>query len=263
VIQVTVWPDHSRATSLVRTPRPTRVSLVGDSFTQGWAVTNKETFAWKLQARFPDLEVVNHGVAGYSTHQALQRMKLMLKPGEQRPAFVLYGLNGGQPPRNVAAFPWLLALDRGARRGFVSLPYSSLDSGGRLRRHPPAHYPRWPLREISAAINAGEYAWERYVTQGRETSQQRVTEALVEEKSRVARGRGVELHVVFLDAKARDDYGEHLARQGVSTVTCTLPRIPGIVRGEGHPNGNMHTRWADCIDAALRPRLEEAAQSAR
>ena len=38
--------------------------LVGDSYTEGWAVSDDETYAWKLQDRLPDMRVVNFGTGG-------------------------------------------------------------------------------------------------------------------------------------------------------------------------------------------------------
>src|SRR5262249_14741076 len=49
------------------------VWIFGCSFTHGWSVNDDETFAWLLQKRFPEYNVVNFGVSGYGTvHSLLQ-----------------------------------------------------------------------------------------------------------------------------------------------------------------------------------------------
>ncbi|HKN47280.1 MAG TPA: hypothetical protein VJ144_04830, partial [Candidatus Polarisedimenticolia bacterium] len=45
-LRFTIWPDGSRATGPRAIERATRVVLVGDSFTQGYEVSDEETFAW-------------------------------------------------------------------------------------------------------------------------------------------------------------------------------------------------------------------------
>ena len=78
--------------------------LVGGSFTQGWAISDDETFAWKLQERFPNLEVKNYGTGGYGTYQALLTMRRVL-PQQESPKLVVYGFHsmlprkGGRPNR--------------------------------------------------------------------------------------------------------------------------------------------------------------------
>jgi hypothetical protein len=221
-------------------------------------VTNKETFAWKLQQRFPEVEVVNHGVAGYGTYQSLLRMKMALKRSEPRPTIILYGFGPAQEQRNVADFDWLflLALNLGHRS--APLPYCSLDADGRLVRHPPERYPAWPLRHVSGAVNAAQLAWARYVTAGRAASKRAVTEALTR-MNRLTRAHGVDFHVVLLDPNAQRHYGSFLASWRIPVIDCGVRPFRGsIVRGEGHPSGAMHARWTDCLAKALGPRFAQA-----
>jgi lysophospholipase L1-like esterase len=78
-IRFTILADGSRVTAGERENRVRPVLVLGDSFTQGWAVSDEETYAWKLQERFPTARFVNYGTAGYSTYQSLLRLKVALK----------------------------------------------------------------------------------------------------------------------------------------------------------------------------------------
>ncbi len=53
----------------------TRVICFGDSFTFCAEVGNEETWQAQLEARHPDFEVINFGVSGYGTGQALLRFR--------------------------------------------------------------------------------------------------------------------------------------------------------------------------------------------
>ena len=38
--------------------------------TQGWAIDDNETYPWKLQKRYPSLNVLNYGTGGYGSYQS-------------------------------------------------------------------------------------------------------------------------------------------------------------------------------------------------
>lgn len=58
-------------------PRPDarRVVVLGDSITFGYGVADDETFAHRLDARHPEVEVVNLAVEGYGTAQQLLKLE--------------------------------------------------------------------------------------------------------------------------------------------------------------------------------------------
>ena len=62
---VTIRSDGSRESGGGAAAGRPQVVLVGCSFTMGWAVSDDETWGWRLQELRPDLEVVNRGVGGY------------------------------------------------------------------------------------------------------------------------------------------------------------------------------------------------------
>ncbi len=259
-IQLTFLPDGGRATRDAPAEdapdgRPALV-LLGGSFTQGWAVSDRETFAWKLQERHPELSVENLGTGGYGTFQSLLALERRLARGAA-PAWVLYGFMNHHEYRNVANAYWLDLLARNASRGHVAVPYATLEEGA-LVRHPPAAYPSWPLREtLATSAFAGRLAM-KAKTLGRRRQAREVTEALLLELARTAAAAGAEFRVVVLaaDDATRDHYEAFARAHGVGVLDCARPLTPDLqVEGEGHPNGALHGLWADCIDAALRPAL--------
>ena len=62
-------------------PKSTPIILLsGDSFVQGIAVHDEDTFAWHLARKMPDHHIVNLGVTGYATDQELVKLEEFLKP---------------------------------------------------------------------------------------------------------------------------------------------------------------------------------------
>ena len=72
-IDVTYLADGRRATGPDdgRSGDDGDLIIVGGSYTQGWAISDRETYAWKLQLRYPKLRVRNHGTGGFGTYQSL------------------------------------------------------------------------------------------------------------------------------------------------------------------------------------------------
>lgn len=253
-ITLTIWPDGSRATRAQQTEQRRRIVLIGDSFTQGWAVSDDDTYAWKLQARFPAVEVVNYGTGGYNGVQALLRLEEHLQARPHPPDWVVYGFNEDQERRNVADPSWVGLLGIAPHRETVRLPYALLDGHGGLRIYPPEGYPIWPLRQRLALVPLLEQVVFKLGTRHRTEQQRPVTELLFDRMQEVVRERGSHLLVVLLAAPpdVGNHYVAHLATRGITFVDCRYPVTPElIVAGEGHPNGIAHTRWAECIGRFL------------
>ena len=76
----TFWTDGSRPTRPDPATTARDVILVlGCSYTQGYGVGDADTFAWKLQQRFPRYDVRNFGTGGYGTYQSLLRFRRMVR----------------------------------------------------------------------------------------------------------------------------------------------------------------------------------------
>jgi hypothetical protein len=250
-VGVTIGADGARVSGTsVLGGRPP-VVLVGCSFTMGWAVADDETWAWRLQARRPDLEVVNRGVAGYGTFQSLLVLEELLRDQGQRPARVFYGFID-HSLRNVAAGVWLAMLAPTA--GTVATPYCTLTANDRLERHPPQAYPSLPLHQYLASVTLLEQAWLQWRVDSRHLMALRVTELLVSEMAALCRAAGVPFSLVILtlDRRALHTYSTYAREQGIDIIDCNQRPGPGLyVPGEGHPNGVVHQRWGDCVAAAL------------
>src|SRR5690606_32677850 len=85
-IRMTFWEDHTRATAASPVDAAGSIVVLGCSFVQGWALSDEDTFAWKLQERFPRARVFNYGTAGYGATQALVSLRRHLATRPPRAA---------------------------------------------------------------------------------------------------------------------------------------------------------------------------------
>src|SRR5262249_3845455 len=103
-------PHAAHPPSSVRVSRadpgaPTAL-FIGCSFTQGWAISDQETFPWGVQEHFPAARVLNAGTAGYGTPINPVGTQRAFAQGEH-PAVVVYGLIDNHEMRHVADPVWL------------------------------------------------------------------------------------------------------------------------------------------------------------
>jgi len=258
-IQYTFLDDGSRATSDNPQTDSYDVVLLGGSYTQGRAVSDRETFGWKLQEAFPDMNVGNFGVGAYGTYQSYLMLKSLCQRGIE-PKIAIYGFIDTHEQRNIARYTWLRTISLYSKRGHIAMPYCSLDTEGRIAEHPPVAYPVIPFREQLTLVDFLTMTYYRLNRGERERFDNRVkiTEAILLKMNRLARANGSSLCVAVLQASdaAQRHYARILEDEGILVIDVrTDPGSALRVRGEGHPNGKAHSLWADRIEAVLRPNI--------
>jgi hypothetical protein len=122
-VEVTIRPDGSRETGSGPSAGRPQVVLIGCSFTMGWAVSDDETWAWRLQELRRDLKIVNDGVGGYGTLQSSLLLERHLAEGSRRPVHVLYGFD---------PVPGEVHPDAAAHRRWGECVATALEAPGRL-----------------------------------------------------------------------------------------------------------------------------------
>lgn len=257
-IRITLLPEGTRTTGTGGNRAALRVAFVGCSITMGWAISDEETFAWRVQQRFPSLRILNYGTGGYGSYQSLLLLeRIFARP--DAPQAVVYGFIQHHESRNVADPSWLRLLSTFSRRGTVGVPYCTLDDDGQLVRHPPARYPEWPLHRSLASVAFLEQRYAEFWGKARRTRQRAVTDRLLLAMRDLTERHGARFTVAVLQVAplAKIHYERLLAEHNIDFVDCAYPIDPSMkVPGEGHPNGRMHARWAECIGdkiAALLP----------
>ena len=236
-----------------RDDRP-KIIFVGGSFTQGWAISDNETFPWKVQENFPSFEVLNFGTGGYGTYQSLMTLEQIM-PFTEDPILIVYGFNQFHEMRNVAPADWLAALSFYSHRGHVFVPYVTLDWDGNLQRHQPERYSSWPFREKVVIITKAENLAARLTTFWRKTQARPVTQKLLLQMQNLSFKNHAKFLVVILccEEDEKTSYVRFAERNDILIVDCAYPINEEMkVKGEGHPNGKMNSKWAACITESIR-----------
>jgi hypothetical protein len=262
-VSMSLLEDGSRNTGTPPNAGPDTIVTLGGSFTEGFAISDHQTFSARIQQRFPEVTVKNFGTGAYGTYQSLLMLEEILGRGPA-PIIVLYNFYEGHEVRNVATAEWLRFLSRYARRhgSAIGIPYATLDARGELLRHPPEPYPRWPLRARSATVTFLQDLYTQVRIRPREGQAAAVTRRLMVEMNRICEAHGVRFAVVLLNMTPsnRRDYAAFLTGQKLRYLDCALPlTIADQVPRDGHPNAAMNARWANCIAPGVARALERLA----
>jgi hypothetical protein len=83
-------------------PQSPVVALAGDSFTWGTGVEYRDTFAARLDANWPHLEIHNYGQPGFGVDQMWQTVRSLILP--RKPAFLVVSFIDDDLPRSLTAY---------------------------------------------------------------------------------------------------------------------------------------------------------------
>ena len=258
-IMITVGQDGKRPTA----PQPQgdtachQVSLLGSFDTFGWAVSDQDTYAWKLQERLSTVKIDNFSVPGHTTYQSLLLLEEQINSSDL--GIVLYEFEKYSPMRNRGAEAFIKLIYRFYDGGGRTMPYVEKGEDGKLQRFSPDEF-RMPFTKQSALVNLMYRKYLGWFPPGRHvTEDNEVMELLYQEIVAVTKAHDAQFVVLFLIAdEANLAQQAILDRLGISYIDCSQDvsdefRVPGYKA----PNGKIHTAWADCIASKIQDFLPE------
>jgi hypothetical protein len=250
-VPMTFLDDHSRRswTAPIKANERGEVLVVGCSFTQGFGVTDEDTFSYLLNARYPHLMFHNFGTGGYGTYQSLLRIRENLARADPNDMpLVIYGFIDLHMQRNVAVANWVRSLGAG-RDQYIVPPHVRFDKNG-LKYYRLEAISFWPLEAHSAlaALLANAWLELRLRNHG---PQLPATAALIEQMNQLVVEHHKRFLIVLLNRPPKG-LVPLLESRRIDYVNCDNPafdKIPSDFRldGTGHPNASQHALWATCI----------------
>ena len=107
------------------------VWIFGGSFVQGWSLNDFETFPWRIQDRFPDVDVINFGVGGYGTIQTLLKIDDLLS-SNRKPELVVIAYSALHDERNTLLRSRIKEVSAWNHLGDMGQPTASVASNDSL-----------------------------------------------------------------------------------------------------------------------------------
>ncbi len=147
--------DHESALNPENAASAPRVLFFGDSYVQGYGLSNQQTFAWIVQKNHPELAISNFGTADYGTYQSYLAIRLAIAKYARGPCSVFYLFNTFHEGRNVAEPDWVRVVKQPPPGLFF--PYADLADGALRARQSPGEMV-WPVsRWLRTAALAEDY----------------------------------------------------------------------------------------------------------
>lgn len=272
-IHVTILNDGGRATkkniNTVLDSDLNATLFFGCSFTFGHNISDHQTFAWKLQDKYPSLDIRNYATSGYGTYTSLLRLQEVL-PQIKKPRTIIYGFMQNHEIRNIAPNWWLLNL-------IIPAPFVTVAADGTLIPLMTQKFKPFPWRHQSAIMLRLEAAYKKSRSPLQNVEPKKMSDAttkLVQQMHTLSTKSGANFYMVILDAKlqTKNYYLEQMTSLGINVIDCThrdfvmintaattgyimnrdLIKISKLtVPGDGHPNEEMNNYWAQCINNSI------------
>ena len=245
---LTIQEDKSRFTGTNNMNE--KIVFIGGSVTLGWAVSDHETFASIIQNKTNNYKILNYGVGGYGAYQSLLLLEKIFK-NKNEIKLVIYGYIPHHEVRNVAAGSWMYLLNYFSKRGFVKLPYASIDKNKNLIKNNPIQYINLPFGDKSALIAKLEKRIMKIKSYSREKKQFEISKAIIKEMVKISEKNNSKFKLLILenltDSKLKK-YSKFVSENNISMINCRAPQGEKyIVKGDGHPSYDAHQIIADCI----------------
>ena len=238
----------------------TRIVVLGDSFTFGEEVDDRDTYAYRLAEKLPGVEVLNLGVHGYGNDQML--IYLREEGLGYQPDVVIIGVVSQDMARNVLSF-----------RDYAKPHFVVLEGGRLALRNSPVPSPEEVLRaEVwrSRLADALTMLWHRFraLSGVEKDAKHRLTLALLDELGatiEAAGGKPVYLYVPVGTEIEREDpvptkrksfflsYCRERKRACVDPAERFLRRVQegARLKTKGHWDAEEHDLAAEAIAAYL------------
>jgi hypothetical protein len=245
----TNWSGGRRATSLREPPRDSNLSQVlffGDSYIQGYGLSDAETLPWIVQKRHPEVQVSNYGAGLYGTYQSYLAMKKQVR----QPASVYYLFNAFHEDRNAGS-PSFLRIMKHPPPGWF-YPYAGM-SGGDIQGGSSTGEVVWPLsRHLRTVALAQDYGL-IIGSYPRRRVKRQTTETLLVKMDETVRAASGKFKVILFDLspKERQEYRAFLDSQRVAYIDCDQPERldPKLrLRDQQHPTGALNALLAEWIE---------------
>ena len=249
ITRLTINKDKSRVSG-GNNLQKNKIIFIGGSVTQGWAVDDQETFSSFIQKRNKKYKISNFGVSAYGGFQSLLLLEKIFN-NNKGIKLVIYGYTPHHEVRNVAAGSWMYLLNFFSTRGFIKLPYASIDKENNLIRNKPIKYINLPFGNKSALIAKLEKKIMKIKSLKREYKKFEISKAIIKEMNMISKENNSEFKFLILEKLPKekiDKYKDFLIKNNITLINCPMPQGKDhVVKGEGHPSALGHKITSECI----------------
>lgn len=242
---------HPLNTYNLQSTKP-EIWIFGCSFTYGWSLNDNETYAWLLQDKLPQYEIVNFGVNGYGTLHSFIQFKEALKQ-RNKPKVAVIAYAGFHDRRNTLLRARSKQMAAWNKLGILFQPDARLKKNNNFTYSmTKLEYREFPLMRVSALSHFLEVNYNQW-EEGLYRSHQ-VSKAIILEFHRLAEANNVKLVVAGINSGSAKML-EELSKEGIATVDISVDlKIPANnnLPHDLHPSAIANRQYAEKLDGFLQ-----------
>jgi len=255
IMALTIKPNIGRATKTAKEQdNKDKIILIGGSYTFGRGVNDQQTFAWKLQEKFQNVDIRNLAVGAYGTYQSLMVLENQLKK-QNKPKTVIYGYIEHHPLRNVAESKWLEGMHHAAKGKKIKTPYVTLGKGMEINRRAPTEMVHLPFSNTLVSAYITQRLFNKALSYNREKDAGKLAQLLILEMQRLCKKHGINFYVALLYRTPQDpfikslDFFDHNQIKYIDSHVDLTEK--NIIRQDRHPDESVQNIWAERIAERL------------
>jgi hypothetical protein len=242
---------HPLNTDKLQSTKP-EIWIFGCSFTYGWSLNDNQTYAWLLQEKLPQYEIVNFGVNGYGTIHSYIQFQEALNQGK-KPEVLVIAYAGFHDRRNTFSRARRKQMAAWNQLGVLFQPDARLNKQKDFTYNmAKLEYHELPLMRVSALVNFLEVNYNQFEEEFYRSHE--VSQAIITEFNRLAKVNGVKLVVAGINPGSAKMLAK-LSREGIATVDISVDlKIPANnnLPHDLHPSAIANRQYADKLAGLLQ-----------
>lgn len=254
VIEMNFNSDSTRKSSNTVSSELPNTILIGDSFMQGYGVSDQSTLGWLIQEKLPNEHIRNFGTAGYGTYQSYLALKKIISGSNAKKIRrIIYQFNDFHEDRNVGSPDWQLLIRSPSDKDEFHFPYAELTDSEPIRikeRHSNGLSPWRISHHLRSAALINSLFWQ-IEAMHRLSKKFNTTNMIINEMIELTKSHSFQLYIVFsrFTPEREDLYSKTLTDPSLRWVDCALPEQhdKAFRLEDGHPNEAMNQLTAKCI----------------
>jgi len=230
--------------------------IFGGSLTHGYSLNDDETYPWILQEQFPQYEVVNFGVDGYSTLQSFIQFREALKE-RKNPTFVVLAYAHFHDERNTFGRRRRKQIASANEIGRIAKPYAWINEDGELAyAMAKVEYREIPFMRYSALVNFLENKYNIFEIWFHRSHS--VSRLIVKEFADLAEEIGIDFVVAGINSSSRTRRMLRYAKsQGIMIADISVDlkvKENTNLPHDRHPSAVANKQFAQKLEVFLRNR---------
>ncbi|MFK7806402.1 MAG: SGNH/GDSL hydrolase family protein [Saprospiraceae bacterium] len=178
--------------------------LLGCSFTYGWSLNDKETFAWCLQEKLNQYKIVNLGVNGYGTLHFYLQLKATLESTKEKPEILIVNHADFHHERNINSYNYNRSISTWNNFERIKRPFVETNNYKKLNiNYCENKYTPWEISKEYALAKSFQFKLERFIDGRKFKTSKKITTLLLDEIKLLCRQNNIQLLITNVGLKKK------------------------------------------------------------